>query len=283
MVKFYNSLQFRLTASFILLILLITALTYAYTCNEAKKALKETVREELTEVIRLVSTQIKGDRLEKLLSLKPEDQGSPVHKELAAWFINLRGNSGDLANFYVLRKEADKLFFLLDDAYLETPDDVAAIGEEYTDYEQSIMDGFNAPSASSEFYSDKWGTFLSGYAPIKDEEGKTVALVGVDMKVEKVLAKQRFIGSLIYLIMGASILLAGIIILFFSRTIIKDINNLTKVSNKISQGELDVQLPNIKSRNEIYELNEALKSVLAAVEFLKNHAEGQQNAQDKKG
>ena len=283
MVKFYNSLQFRLTASFILLILLITALTYAYTCTEAKKALKETVREELTEVISLVSSQIKGDRLEKLISLKPEDQGSSVHKELVAWLMNFRENSSDLANIYILRKEGDKLFFLLDDAYLETPDDVAVIGEEYTDYDEAIMNGFNAPTASAEFYSDKWGTFLSGYAPIKNERGETVALVGVDMKVEKVLAKQKFIGSLIYLIMGVSIILAGLIILFFSRTIIKDINNLTKVSNKISQGELDVQLPDIKSKNEIYELNEALKSVIAAVEFLKSYAEEEQNAQDKKG
>jgi methyl-accepting chemotaxis protein len=182
-----------------------------------------------------------------------------------------------------LRKEGEKLFFVIDDAYLETPDDVAAIGEEYTDYEKAIIDGFNAPTASSEFYTDKWGTFMSGYAPIRDEGGRTVALVGVDMKVEKVLAKQEFIGSLIYIIIGASIILAGLIILFFSRTIIKDINNLTRVSNKISQGKLDIQLPIIKSKNEIYELNEALKSVIAAVEFLKDYAEEQQSTQDKQG
>lgn len=144
------------------------------------------------------------------------------------------------------------------------------------------MDGFHAPDASSEFYTDKWGTFLSGYAPIRDEEGKTVALIGVDMKVEKVLAKQQFIGSLIYIIIGASIIFAGLIILFFSRTIIKDIKNLTRVSKKISRGDLDIQLPLIKSKNEIYELNEALKSVIAAVEFLKDHAEEQQKEQDNK-
>lgn len=283
MVKFYNSLQFRLTASFILLIILITALTYAYVYNEAKKALKETVREELIAVISLVSTQIKGDSLEKLLSLKPGDEGSPVHKELVTTFVNMREKSRDLANFYVLRKEGSKLFFIIDDAYFESPDDIAAIGEEYKGYEKAILNGFNTPTASSEFYTDQWGTFLSGYAPVKDRGGKTVALVGVDMKVEKVLAKQKFIGSLIYIIMGASIILAGLIILFFSRTIIKDINNLTKVSNNISQGELDIQLPVIKAKNEIYELNEALKSVIAAVEFLKEYAEEKQDMQNKQG
>lgn len=272
MVRFYNSLQFRLTVSFILLILLITGLTYFSTYNEAKKALKETVREELIEVIGIASTQVKGDILKKMLLLKTGDEETTEYKEIAGFLMDLRKNSKDLANFYVLRREGDKMFFLADDAYLETPDDFAKIGEEYTDNDEALIQGFTAATASPEFYTDKWGTFLSGYAPLKDDTGNTVAVIGVDMAVEKVLAKQKFIGSLLYIIIGLSIVIAGLIILFFSRTIIKDITNLTKATSRISQGELDVQLPEIKSRNEIYELNEGLKSVVAAVEFLKDAA-----------
>ena len=272
MVRFYNSLQFRLTISFILLILLITGLTYFSTYNEAKKALKETVREELIEVIGIASTQVKGDILKKMLLLKTGDEETTEYKEIAGFLMDLRKNSKDLANFYVLRREGDKMFFLADDAYLETPDDFAKIGEEYTDNDEALIQGFTAATASPEFYTDKWGTFLSGYAPLKDDTGNTVAVIGVDMAVEKVLAKQEFIGSLLYIIIGLSIVIAGLIILFFSRTIIKDITNLTKATSRISQGELDVQLPEIKSRNEIYELNEGLKSVVAAVEFLKDAA-----------
>jgi len=272
MVRFYNSLQFRLTVSFILLILLITGLTYFSTYNEAKKALKETVREELIEVIGIASTQVKGDILKKMLLLKAGDEETTKYKEIAGFLLGLRKNSKDLANFYVLRREGEKMFFLADDAYLETPDDFAKIGEEYTDNDEALIQGFTAATASPEFYTDKWGTFLSGYAPLKDDTGNTVAVIGVDMAVEKVLAKQKFIGSLLYIIIGLSIVIAGLIILFFSRTIIKDITNLTKATSRISQGELDVQLPEIKSRNEIYELNEGLKSVVAAVEFLKDAA-----------
>jgi len=281
MVRFYNSLQFRLTVSFIFLILLITGLTYFSTYNEAKKALKETVREELTEVIGVASTQVKGDILKKILLLKAGDEETPEYKEIAGFLLGLRKNSKDLANFYVLRREGDKMFFLADDAYLESPDDFAKIGEEYTDYDEALIQGFTAATASPEFYTDKWGTFLSGYAPLKDDTGNTAAVIGVDMAVEKVLAKQKFIGSLLYIIIGLSILIAGLIILFFSRTIIKDIKNLTKAASRISEGELDVQLPEIKSRNEIYELNEGLKSVVAAVEFLKEVAVEKNNEQKK--
>jgi methyl-accepting chemotaxis protein len=281
MVRFYNSLQFRLTVSFILLILFITGLTYFSTYYEAKKALKETVREELTEVIGVASTQVKGDILKKMLLLKAGDEETAEYKEVVGFLLGLRKNSKDLANFYVLRREGDKMFFLADDAYLETPDDFAKIGEEYADYDEALVRGFVAATASPEFYTDKWGTFLSGYAPLKDETGDTVAVIGVDMAVEKVLDKQKFIGSLLYIIIGLSIMIAGLIILFFSRTIIKDIRNLTKATSRISQGELDVQLPEIKSRNEIYELNEGLKSVVAAVEFLKDVAAEKNNEQKK--
>jgi adenylate cyclase len=281
MVRFYNSLQFRLTVSFILLILLITGLTYFSTYNEAKKALKETVREELTEVIGVASTQVKGDILKKMLLLKAGDEKTAEYKEIAGFLLGLRKNSKDLANFYVLQRKGDKIFFLADDAYLETPDDSAKIGEEYKEYDDALVHGFTTATASPEFYTDKWGTFLSGYAPLKDETGNTVAVIGVDMAVEKVLAKQKFIGSLLYIIIGMSILIAGLIILFFSRTIIKDIKSLTKAAGRISQGELDVQLPEIKSRNEIYELNEGLKSVVAAVEFLKDVAAEKNNEQKK--
>lgn len=273
MVKFYNSLQFRLTVSFLLLILLITGLTYFYTYSEAKKALKETVREELVEVVNMASSQVTEDILKKMLSLKPGDEGSAEYRQVGDFLLGLRKNSKDLANFYILKKDGDRMFFLADDAFFETPDDSAKIGEEYTDFDEALIQGFASATASPEFYTDKWGTFLSGYAPLKDSTGKAVAVIGVDMAVEKVLEKQQFIGSLLYTVIGLSIVIAGLIILFFSRTIIKDITNLTKATNRISRGELDVQLPEIKSRNEIYELNEGLKSVVAAVEFLKEVAE----------
>ena len=141
MVRFYNSLQFRLTVSFILLILLITGLTYFSTYNEAKKALKETVREELTEVIGVASTQVKGDILKKMLLLKAGDEETAEYKEITGFLLGLRKNSKDLANFYVLRKEGEKMFFLADDAYLETPDDFAKIGEEYADYDEALVRG----------------------------------------------------------------------------------------------------------------------------------------------
>jgi hypothetical protein len=39
------------------------------------------------------------------------------------------------------------------------------------------------PFYSPGFTSDQWGTYISAYAPVKNETGKTVALFGLDVSI----------------------------------------------------------------------------------------------------
>jgi methyl-accepting chemotaxis protein len=282
--KFYNSLQFRLTISFLFIILLISGFSYFYTYGAAKKAIKESVREQLMQAGDMVASQLTSDRLARLFAFKPGDEGNPDYLAFAKYIENFRAKTPDLANFYIMKKDGEKIVFLLDDLSISRPKDQAAIGEEYKDYDKVLLDAFNGKTAASkDFYTDKWGTFLSGYAPIKESRGKVIAVIGIDMLVTKALQKQNFIGSLIYFVMGISILAAALLIFFFSATIIKDINSLKNVANKLSQGNINVEIPEIKSKNEIKELSDAMKSVMAAVILLKDIAEKAEGSSANKG
>jgi two-component system, sensor histidine kinase and response regulator len=44
-----------------------------------------------------------------------------------------------------------------------------------------LINAYDWPSADKKINSDEWGTFISGYAPIRDASGKTVAILGVDI------------------------------------------------------------------------------------------------------
>ncbi len=46
--------------------------------------------------------------------------------------------------------------------------------------------GLEGPQAASEFYTDEWGTYLSGAAPIYDKNKRAVAIVDFDMDVTEV-------------------------------------------------------------------------------------------------
>ncbi|MDD5120548.1 MAG: hypothetical protein PHR84_04490 [Candidatus Omnitrophica bacterium] len=43
-----------------------------------------------------------------------------------------------------------------------------------------MLNAFNGPSADKKITSDEWGVFISGYAPIYDAGGKSVAILGID-------------------------------------------------------------------------------------------------------
>lgn len=64
--------------------------------------------------------------------------------------------------------------------------------------------------------------------------------------------------------------------------IVNPIAKLKEVSDEISSGNLDVRLPEIKTKDEIRDLNEALKGVFAAIEFLADEVK-RRDAESKKG
>jgi HAMP domain-containing protein len=244
------SLQVKLTASFIFLISLISVGVFILTFGYTKQALKETVREELKEIAMIAGSQVSQDQMSELLSLKPGDEGSPKYMALVKHFVGMRSTSKDVGNFYVVRKDGNTVRFILDDFY---PEENAAIDEEYSDVDRGLLDHWGEVSASDQFYTDKWGTFLSGYAPLKDQNGVVVAMLAVDMQADDVIAKQKFIDNTLYFILGFSILIAGLLVLLFSKTIIRDLQRLTEDAKKIEEGDLDLVIE-IQRRDEIGEL-----------------------------
>ncbi len=48
------------------------------------------------------------------------------------------------------------------------------------------MEGFEHAVVMKNFYVDQWGDVISAYAPITNANGKTVAVLGVDMKASDV-------------------------------------------------------------------------------------------------
>lgn len=67
----------------------------------------------------------------------------------------------------------------------------------------------------------------------------------------------------------ATILLVIILGIFAANTISRPIRELTRTANIISEANVDVEVPKIETRDEIYDLAQSLKAVLAAVDFFR--------------
>ncbi len=53
-----------------------------------------------------------------------------------------------------------------------------------------MMDAYSRPNADKKITSDEWGMFISGYAPICDASGKSIAILGIDTDAASIQVMQ---------------------------------------------------------------------------------------------
>jgi adenylate cyclase len=263
MAKIIHSLITKLTVAFLVLVIVITAMTFVYTYNETKAALKNEMSSQLLDTSQAIATQINATIL---ASLAPGDENTTGFIEVRDQIRTMRMSTATIAYSYIMYVEEGEVFFLVDDTYGYDAD-APAIGDPYdTPDAPLIASAYDGAVASSDFYSDEWGTFLSGYAPIRGEDNVTVAVLGLDLDASTVIQAQDFIGSTIYLIMAISIGIAAIIIAYFGLTIIRDVRKLNKAAEDISKGDLEAQV-DVNRKDEIGDLAESFSRMLASLKF----------------
>jgi methyl-accepting chemotaxis protein len=117
-------------------------------------------------------------------------------------------------------------------------------------------------------YTDKWGTWLSGYAPIYNAAGEPVGAVGVDMCAVDVAELQRNISQTV--LPAFAITLVGLIVavLAISSTVTRPIVALTRAAQRIAQGDYEQDLSAFRSgrlRDEVAALTEVFELMVSKV------------------
>jgi methyl-accepting chemotaxis protein len=130
----------------------------------------------------------------------------------------------------------DELMFVVS---AEESEDRAHLREPYDASNAPVMiKAFEGnPIADVETGADEFGVWLSGYAPIRDESGNTVAIVGVDMLADDISAMQgqiQTISILVFVIAYASVFIAVILI---SGAITKPLTKITTAARVLENDE----------------------------------------------
>jgi adenylate cyclase len=260
MTKFYNSLNTKLVASFVVLVVAISGMTFLYTYDETKRALLNSTQDTMRELSSTMASQINGTAVE---ALQPGDENTTSYLELVSQLRAMRNGSEMVTNCYLMKYDGGAVLFLVDDI----EDDPAMINDPYEDAEVAkIQAALSAPQVSDQIYTDQWGSYITGYAPVMNANGTAVAVLGIDMNAHLVIERQNFIGNTIYIILGVSALLAAAIIAVFSLTIIRDIKKLNLAAEKISKGDMSAEV-DLKRKDEIGELGDSFSRMIASLKF----------------
>jgi len=169
--------------------------TYFY--DRSHTVLDGMLKAKLQQVAGVSALLILGEDIEAVRG--ESSQQSLEYKRLIRQLLGIKHSMTDVRYVYIMRQTEDPfvLEFVADADAAEPPSALDENGNGVLDpLEQPSQPGdlyptddvpalqgeaFLHATADEEVTQDKWGTFMSGYAPIRTEDGRTVGVLGIDM------------------------------------------------------------------------------------------------------
>ncbi len=176
-------------------------------------ALKSLIQDEAKNLAAAVAQNVDGDGHNLL---KPGDEDSEDFKEIRDFFYKVQNASPDIIYVYSYKKHDENLVEFVVDGSYGHEEDAAKIGQVYKSTTPLMLESFVFyPTAEQDFVSDKWGTYISGYAPIRNSQGEIVGAVGVDILNTTVEAKEKYIVFAIHGVAGSIFIISMIMLTAF--------------------------------------------------------------------
>lgn len=240
----------------------------------------EQTAEEGFGILRATAQMIDVNKFEGLMETK--DSEDPYYNELVKKFneIKIKNN---LEYLYTESYDSDgkTTIYGVDGYDGDTPeDDISMLGDkcntetEVVDTEESIKslnDGVETYIKPKE--SGQWGKLMTCHVPIKNTDGKIIAIIETDINAEKIIDDTKVILLKIELILVFfSIFTAGIMYLLLKRHITNPIKDIVNTLYYISQGDFKKHVnKDIRNKNDeigyiAIEIEKMRKSVKGIVE-----------------
>ena len=218
------------------LVVFITAMAgIAFLASESLSIQTETVRGDLLRMAQAAAGLVDGDLHEKLTD--PSQGGGAEYLRLIEPLVQFHRGVPEIAYLYTLIEKDGQFHFVLDTATaadrlgFNRKMEASGLMEPYKsnspDEDREEMNALreSTPFVSKKPFSDEYGTFLTALAPVKTSDGRTVAVVGLDLNVADYVHRlghiHRAIAFACAFVFIAS-LLVGAMVFRFRRRLVKE-------------------------------------------------------------
>lgn len=257
------SLQTRLALVFVIMasVLLVGTIgTYYFT---ASRTFRQELRERLMGTASTTATLLDGA---EHASLKSERD--PAYLRIQALLKRIKAANPDVRYLYTMRLDDSGTWRFVVDATPSGDPDHSALNEAYVaddaDADATMRAGLASSAADETFHADKYGTWLSGYAPIKDRDGRVSGIVGVDLSARRVLREEGQLVNIALFILGAGFLFALAISVWVARILTRPVSQLVAGTRRVAEGDLSVRVPQDRS-DELGDLARSFNEMIGAI------------------
>ncbi|MBU0678726.1 MAG: methyl-accepting chemotaxis protein [Verrucomicrobia bacterium] len=228
----------KLFLSHLIAVIFVSGSIGSYFYFSANRSLMQSLQTRLKNSAAIISVSLSARDLSGIDS--KDDVSDPTYLSLLDTLRRMRRSNPDIAYLYVMRRVDGGVQFVVDS---DETEEQALPGQPYEDVVPALLEGFDIPSVDDDIYSDEWGSFLSGYAPIGGGNGDY--LIGIDMRADEVAQKFKYLrlSGLISLVF--SVVLALVFGNLVSRRFVKGIHALIVACRNMADGrhmkELDIR------------------------------------------
>ena len=205
MIDFRLSLKDKFTLLIASVVFLCIAIISLNSYFKSKDNLIESIRSELKDMASGLALSIDAQEVEKATAGSENSNVYSVLKQKLYHFTLIGDGKINRAYIMALTNKKDVLEFVVDNE-LESKGKKIHLRDKYNISKfEELKKAIAFATADKNIIQDKWGSRLSGYAPIHDKQGRPVAILGIDMKAADIEKLKRDILdiALLYLLFGA--------------------------------------------------------------------------------
>ncbi len=237
----FKSFAARLSIVFFLSSALVLVGIFTFFYFKATKLRDDAFKQYLENLTQVSANLIPGEEIQAI-PLKDGCDTLPETLTLIKKLRSIRAVDSDIFDTYIMVADTDPNYvrFVTNADRERTP---VGCGERYDIREEpGIRAGFVRPYADLVAGTDKWGTWVSAYAPLKTQSGETVGIIGVDIAQQTVLEIRKEFSSLFLISIGACLvfsLLGGLLSSFW---LTSPIRRVVKGMETVGGGDLEHKL-----------------------------------------
>lgn len=239
----------RLLSGFLGLAIIASALVFFLNTRHAKKSIFEQIQSQLLSVAIEAAAAVDAEAHERIRS--EADAGGEDYRQISLALRQVRDRNRrediSIAFIYTFRRvppSADTWSYVVDAE--ESAERRSPVGEvivwngQGTPEDEPLQ--LSEPYCDERFVTDPYGSWLSAYAPVRDRSGSIVAMVGVDIAADFVIAKWDHLNRDSMFAFGIAIALAGILSIMLARIVSRPLAEISAAVRKIGAGHLGTRL-----------------------------------------
>ncbi|MBO5209618.1 MAG: HAMP domain-containing protein [Lachnospiraceae bacterium] len=205
----------KITLTSMLIVLFISLLISGISISYMKNYLLNVSRDYTKSVAETAAATIDGNQIAGIQAGDEETEDYRIILEqLQAFLVN-----EDVEYIYTMRQVDGTVQFVVD----ADTEEGASIGEEYETYDKIDIAFTGEITLDDEVTTDEWGSYYSAFAPIYDDNGAVVAIVGVDCSVDSINEKTQNMAKVLVIVEAISILVAFLISMFTGQLMAKNV------------------------------------------------------------